>query len=360
MGKRVTINDIAAKAGVSPTTVSMILNHREDVHFSDETILNVLKISEKMGYSSQKGSKRNGTGSTGNVLLAVCPSFENMYYSRIVDIMQKEALALGYQMVSINTYRDAETEKSIEALVQAMKIGGVIFLYNPMNTEVPRLLAKSVPVLLLYDNHCEYGIDMVEMDNHKIGRIVGDYLLGLGHRDIAAVFSQLTEKNIGRMQKYEGLRESFFIHGIDPNDHLKLICLPKSTVKQNSLNGYNLGYMLTEKLLAEPVQVSAIAADNDSVAYGVMDAIIKKKKRIPQDYSVIGCDNLPVSGFMRMGLTTVETGSTLYAKDAIHIITRRLGRSEEENRQGDVLRGVYRVAYEPRIIVRNTTGKYNP
>lgn len=360
MGKRVTINDIAAKAGVSATTVSMILNHREDVHFSDETILNVLKISEKLGYTSPKASKRSGSGSTKNMLLAVCPSYENMYYSRIVDIMQKEALSLGYQMVSINTYRDAKTEQSIESLVQAMKIGGVIFLYKPLNTDVPRLLAKSVPVLLLYDNHYEYGIDMVEMDNHKIGRIVGDYLLSLGHRDIAAIFSHLTEKNIGRMQKYEGIRESFFMHGIDPNEHLKLICLPKNNVKQSSLNGYNLGYMLTEKLLADTFQVSAIAADNDSVAYGVMDAIIKKKKRIPQDYSVIGCDNLPVSGFMRMGLTTVETGSTLYAKDAIHIITRRMGRSDEEDHEGDVLRGVYRVAYEPKIIVRNTTGKINP
>ena len=91
-------------------------------------------------------------------------------------------------------------------------------------------------------------------------------------------------------------------------------------------------------------------------AYGIIDAIVERGKRVPEDYSVIGCDNIAVSGFRKINLTTVEPYSVQRVREAVDIVVRKIEHKTEEEPTDAPPEGVVRVAYAPKLIERGSTG----
>lgn len=119
---------------------------------------------------------------------------------------------------------------------------------------------------------------------------------------------------------------------------------------------YETGYLLASHLIDHNVPVTAFAAMNDTVAYGVIDAIVERGKRVPQDYSVCGCDNLPSSAYQKISLTTVEPYITEKARDAVDLLARKIrAKGNGGRKKGPV--SITRIEYEPQLIVRKSTGR---
>lgn len=116
-----------------------------------------------------------------------------------------------------------------------------------------------------------------------------------------------------------------------------------------------MGYDLTVELLREDCPITAIAALNDMMAFGAMDALLERQYRIPGDISVVGCDNTLFSRFHTIGLTTVEHFVDQKGRDACDIILRKI-ESQKSYRKGDEPTSIYHIEYEPRLIVRGSTG----
>ena len=108
--KKPTIKDIAAAAGVSPASVSMILNGRNLSRFTEQTIQNVYRASRQMGYLPKRQQRHKNPRET---ILIVCPSLMNPYYSILIQSMEQEARLRGYMTMIFTTYWDKAAEREI-------------------------------------------------------------------------------------------------------------------------------------------------------------------------------------------------------------------------------------------------------
>ena len=117
---------------------------------------------------------------------------------------------------------------------------------------------------------------------------------------------------------------------------------------------YKMGYYLTKELLREDKNLTAIVGMNDMIAFGIMDAVLESKLRIPADISEVGCDNTVYSSFRSISLTTIDHYVPLKGRDACDIILRKI-QSLRESQDGNEPLSTYHVEYEPKLIVRRST-----
>ena len=116
---------------------------------------------------------------------------------------------------------------------------------------------------------------------------------------------------------------------------------------------HRVGYELTMECLKRSSRISGIVAVNDSVAYGVLDAIADSGLRVPDDYSVCGFNNLSSSRISHVGLTTVEHQTDAWARNAVDILYERI-------RGGNAVSDITRVAYAHRLLERRSTAPFHP
>jgi len=247
-------------------------------------------------------------------------------------------------MLSIHTFRDMSTEAAIPELCASMSVAGVIFLCNPRNSDMVKTLVKQLPVVQVYDKGADPGVNVVETDNVLVGELMATHLLKLGHRHIATTFPSLGASHIGRKRRIEGVKNAYRKAGMDPDRYVHVCCADQEDD------------MIAGRLVDEKAPVTAFLANNDMAAYGIMDAIYERGKRIPEDYSVIGCDNIAVSGFQRVSLTTVEPYSVPRVREAVNIVVRKIEHRADEETMEATPEGVIRVTYAPRLIERGSTG----
>ncbi len=353
--KKITARDVAERAGVSQSAVSMILNRYPGIRFSEETRNRVLQVCEELGY--RVPAKKTVISVKERVLLVVCPSYENYHYSRMLNEIQLYAKSQNYSVLAFNTLRDPGTEEIIPELCRAMSVAGIILLYNPLNSDAVERLAKLLPVVMIYDRGVQQGQDVVELDNYRVGELMGLHLLELGHRQIAAVFPSLKASHLGRKRRIEGIESAYRRKGLDPSGLLHVYSADRKDERTGEKSSYDAGFRITSEVLAEKTPVTAFIANNDMTAYGIMNAIYEQGGRIPEDYSVIGCDNLMVSGFQKISLTTVEPYSVQRAREAVNIAIRKIEHRWDQKEIDEAPEGTVRVAYAPRLIERGSTGK---
>ena len=126
--KKVTIKQVADKAGVSTACVSMILNGRNLSRFSEETVQNVNQASQELGYVPKSRSPHR---SQRQLILIICPSMMNPYYATLVQSMEQEARLRGFASLIYTTYWDKEAEREALDLAREKMVAGVIFAMIP-------------------------------------------------------------------------------------------------------------------------------------------------------------------------------------------------------------------------------------
>lgn len=354
--QKVTARDVARESGVSPSTVSMILNNYKHIKFSEETKNRVLATCERLGYHPMGNGQLNSVA--GRVLLVACPSLQNPHYINGIRGVQQRARELGYETIIFCTQRSEEEEANMVRMCRELHVAGVLLLYQPDNTTAYRQLNMENLVVQLYDKSEKMDMTVLELDNTKIGHIIAEHLLSLGHRKIAHVSLPLIETQPSRQRRVDGMKHCLKAHGLDPETHLQVCTLDaEKTRGRRKIEGRETGYLIASQLLEMGTDVTAFSATNDMVAYGIMDAIWERGKRIPQDYSVCGCDNLPDSSLRKLSLTSVETYMVEKGRDAVDLLIQKIeANSTLDLERRDYIR-VTRIEYAPQLIVRKSTGK---
>ena len=343
--KRPTTTDIARLAGVSQSTVSMILSGRPSVSFSPETIQRVCSAAEQLGYRPRK---RNGGGPSDPPLVAVVtPTPGNPYYSTLIQALENQASSNGYNLLTCNTYYDADTEGRYLDLLASSIYCGVIFTYMPYNRERVRALSLSFPVVIIGDKADSIDIDTVALNSRTAGELVARHLYELGHRQIAFITTQL-DNNIQRQRRLDGIRPYLEKRGARLLVQEASVNLHR---RKYSLNiEYDVGYKLAAKTSADPA-VTAYIGVNDMVAYGIMDALLAQGRSIPGDCSVCGFDNIFPSCFANISLTTIDSCLTEKGRDAFELLMRKITDRPDTNATS-----VFQIEYNPKIIIRGSTG----
>src|SRR5690554_793765 len=307
-----TIAQIASEAGVSVPTVSKVLNGRPDVAAS--TRAHVEQIIDKHGYRRRKGrTQRHGTG----LIDLVFHELDSAWAGQIIKGVEVVAGAerIGVVLSELGGAHRPRQEWLDDVL--ARRPLGVIFVLSDVDDTQRRQLASRAIPFVIVDTAGDLpeGVPTVGSQNWSGGLAATRHLLGLGHRRIA-VISGPGDVLCSRA-RVDGYRMALDEAGVDIDP--SLICYGDFFVG----GGYTHG----SALLDRPDRPTAIFAGSDNQALGVLRAARERGLRIPEDLSVVGYDDLPVTEWLAPPLTTVHQPLTEMASTATQILLR-LARGE--------------------------------
>lgn len=348
---KATLSDIARMTHLSQSAVSLILNGKSGLSFSEETVRRVHDAAVQLNYRKSNQTVMTAKIFDKRAVAIFCPTVSNPYYSGLVQSIEQSARKRKYNTFVFNTYRDPSSEANFLSILQNTDIAGIIFTAIPTVGELVEKINQSIPIVVLGDRNKELDIDTVEIDNYKAGVLVAEHLVSLGHRHIAYISTTLNQDNSARVRRLEGMQDTFRQKSADSSILVKAKTIsPLEELNQLSVE-HSTGYALTKECLPQK-DITAFVAVNDMVAYGVVDALRSGGFQIPQDYSVCGFDNIFPSQFGDFGLTTVEHHIQEKGNNAFEILLNRIKNIVGENTMSN---RITRVEYQPRLVVRKTT-----
>lgn len=353
--KKVSSTDVARLAGVSQATVSMVLNQKYNVSFAKETIAKVEAAAGQLGYELP-GRKLQSSRQAEKLLIVLTPNLSNPYYVMLIEGIEARATERGLGIYVCNTQRSLKLEEYYLKMIKRLAPSGVIYTFNPGKQFQGFLekLGRQVPVAVINNQNEKIGVDMVELDNLKLGRIMAEHLLELGHRKVAYLATPLTARQKQRAKRIEGFVECFAAAGCKDGVVIRSAPAELDSDSAHIDSEYKIGYELTKELLQTGTEVTAIVGLNDMIAFGILDALAERKIRVPQEMSVMGCDNTLFSRLAKVSLTTIEHFVIYKGRDACDIVLKKM-ESRQEQPAGLTPISTYHVEYEPELIVRGTT-----
>ena len=353
--KKVTSSDVARASGVSQATVSMILNHKSTVSFTRETVEKVERTAREMGYQVP-GRRTHKDSRSQRMILVVCPTLTNPYYVMLLQGIEEIAKEKGYGVFVCNTQRNLKLEENYLRMMRVMQPQGIIYTCNPSACykELIREMAEKIPLVVVNNRDEGMTMDAVELNNAKPGRLMAGHLLELGHRHVAFVSPPLTSRQGQRQKRIEGFVKEYEESGLKGDVIVKAAGTELISGIPSMDSEYRMGYLLTEELMETHPELTAIAAMNDMMAFGIMDALLAMRRKIPQDVSVIGCDNIIYAGLKPISLTTIDHFVALKGRDACEIVIKKI-HSQRSYRAGHEPVSIYHIEYEPKLIVRSST-----
>lgn len=356
MGKKVTSTDIARAAGVSQSTVSMVLNKKYNVSFSKETIDRVESAAKELGYAAPKRKAKRGARKE-KLLVVFCSNLTNPYYVMLLQGIELRAKEQGFGLFVCNTQRDLKMEERYLKMMWELRPLGIIYTCNPSRCfmGLVKELAEKIPVAVINNQNEKLDVDAVELDNSKLGRIMAEHLLELGHRRAAYIAPPLTARQKQRSKRVEGFLKAYERAGLTDNVIIKAAKEEIDLDVAHIDSEYKIGYDLTRELLEEDTGVTAIVGLNDMIAFGILDALHEAKIRVPADMSVMGCDNTLFTRMHKVDLTTIEHFVIFKGRDACDIIMKKIASHDSPYSEIEPV-STYHVEYEPKLIVRGTTG----
>lgn len=354
MRKKVTSTDIAKAAGVSQATVSMVLNKKYNVSFSKETIERVEQAAKELGYTVPRQRSRK-SGKNSRLIVVFCPTLTNPYYVMLLQGIETVAKEKGYGVFVCNTQRELKIEEQYLRMMHSVSPAGIIYTCNPSNTFMEQVeeIAAKIPLVVI-SNRDKVKVDAISQDNTKVGSLMARHLLDLGHREVAFIAPPLTKRQEQRSRRVEGFVREYEKEGLSQSVMIKAADDIWDEVLPSVDSEYRIGYNLTRELLAETREVTAIAGLNDMIAFGIIDALQEEKLKVPNDVSVIGCDNIIFGRMSQMSLTTIEHFVPLKGRDACDIIMRKIESAHNPYIDMEPT-STYHIEYEPKLIVRKTT-----
>lgn len=354
MRKKVTSTDIAKAAGVSQATVSMVLNKKYNVSFSKETIERVEQAAKELGYTVPRQRSRK-SGKNSRLIVVFCPTLTNPYYVMLLQGIETVAKEKGYGVFVCNTQRELKIEEQYLRTMHSVSPAGIIYTCNPSNTFMEQVeeIAAKIPLVVI-SNRDKVKVDAISQDNTKVGSLMARHLLDLGHREVAFIAPPLTKRQEQRSRRVEGFVREYEKEGLSQSVMIKAADDIWDEVLPSVDSEYRIGYNLTRELLAETRKVTAIAGLNDMIAFGIIDALQEEKLKVPNDVSVIGCDNIIFGRMSQMSLTTIEHFVPLKGRDACDIIMRKIESAHNPYIDMEPT-STYHIEYEPKLIVRKTT-----
>jgi len=347
--KKVTLEDVSRAAGVSLSSVSMILSARADVSFSGDTVKKVRRAAEQLGYRAPR-RRCKGRLPGRNVVFIVTPNIANAYYSGLVQAVQQAADQHGFSTLIFTTYRDARKEEEVMDMALSVGAAGMLFTLTPQSLRKVEKVNRKIPVVVMGDRNSSPHVDTVELDNYSAGMLIGRHMLELGHRHIAFISAMMNASNAIRLRRLQGVQDAYaqspgcsvrvYTRDYTPEEELKSIDLEQ-----------RIGYELTMECLKKKSHISGFVSVNDFIAYGVLDAIADKGLSVPDDYSVCGFNNLSSSRISHVGLTTVEHQIDARAHNAFTILYERII-------GGNAVNEITRVEYAHHLLERRSTAPF--
>lgn len=289
---KVTLMDIATKANVSKTTVSMVLNNKPN-NISEKTKNNIFEIAKELEYVPNSLARGLSTKKSYTIGVLV-PDIQNPFFNQMIKVIEKILEEKGYSIIICNNYSNKERERNNIRLLLSKIVDGVIIAAVDDSDENFSMLEKNkVPFVIvdrIVDNDEKYN--SVFCDN-KLGINMGmDYLYSKGKRKIGFVSGNkdMAVANI-RLQSY--IEKSIELGVYDKDFNIQ---------DEFTMEG---GFNATKRLLAKNKKIDSIFYSSDIMAIGGIKYLLRSGYKIPEDISILGFDNINIGSFIEPELTTI-------------------------------------------------------
>ena len=289
--RKVTLERVAERAGVSPSTVSRILNGTAVV--SDDKRAAVDKAIADLGFVPNpvaRGLAGGRTLSIGGVTQAI----DSPFYGAALRGIEDALAPAGYSPLFMSGHWSADEEARCIDVLRARRVDGLIVLTGRLSDSALRAVARSLPVVVTGRDLKAPHLHALNFDNLEGARLATQHLLDLGHRRIAFIMGD--PQHADAIERQQGYRAALEAAGLRLNPAL---AMPGDFSEEG-------GLLAVERLLDGRVPFSAIFAANDQMAFGAALALHRRGLRVPEDVSLVGFDDVSSAQYAIPPLTTVH------------------------------------------------------
>jgi LacI family transcriptional regulator len=288
---RATIRDVATRAGVSTATVSRVLAGIGNS--KAETAAAVMEAVQELGYRPS-GVARSLRMRRTRTLGLIVTDIQNPFFPELVQAADDAARSIGYSILLGSAAYDEHRAMHYLDLMVDRRVDGMIIASSQLSQASWRwLLDSPVPVVVANAEPAGLPVTVITADNAGGMEAATQHLTGLGHRKIA--FIGAPANYTPAAVRVEGFMRGCAAAGLDPDD----------TPILDGDGAFDGGEAAAQRLLAVCPDVTAIACYNDLTAIGALRALRAAGRRVPEDVSVIGCDDIAAASWVSPTLTTV-------------------------------------------------------
>lgn len=307
-----TIKDIARLCGCSVSTISRVINDRQDV--KPETKERVLRTMREVGFVPNANAQQLKIQQSRNIVFVV-KGTGNMFFADLLVRLQSCTAEYGYNGVISYLDENADEMDAAEKIMRELKPKGIIFLGGALDNfrrgfsaiGVPSVIATVTSSELHFDN-----LSMVGIDDRQAAFDAVSYLMQAGHRRIAILGGPAS--SYPSQMRRQGAEEAMAAAGIPFDPGLFSLCNYDLESAYNAMNA----------LLAQGRQFTAVFAMSDVIAVGAMRALVSAHRRVPEDVSVMGFDGIALSRFYIPVLATVAQPSGQIARKSVELLVNQI------------------------------------
>lgn len=305
MRETVTLNHVAREAGVSPSTVSRVINGTAQV--APEKHKAVLEAIQRLGYSPNVLAKGLAQGKSLSIGV-VTQEISSPFYGEILKGIEQGLDGSPYHPIFASGHWRADREKEALRVLSGRRVDAMIVLDGLVPERELILLAKSMPIIVIgrrikgMERHC------LDID-HTQGAYMGTrHLIELGHSRIAHISGPLHNK--AAHDRYQGYKKAVQEAGLQ----LDLDLVVEGNFTEQS------GVLAMDALFSKTRNFTAIIGANDQMAFGAKLALYRRGIRVPHDISLVGFDDLPGCSYITPPLTTVRFPTLEFGREAARVI----------------------------------------
>lgn len=304
--------DVAKLAGVSPKTVSNVVNGY--LHVSTGVRARVTAAIQQLDYVPNSSGRTLRTGRTGIIALAL-PDLAAPYFAELARGIARVADQQGYTILVDQTDGRLDRERLVAGGLRLQAIDGLIFSPLAMTADEIAIAAGTTPMVLLGEREHPASLDRITIDNVAAARGATEHLISLGRRRIALIGDSIdTSRGTGGLRA-EGYRSALLAAGLP--------IVPELIVSADRLRREN-GITAGQALFALPEPPDAVFCCNDLVALGVLHAARERGLSVPGDVALIGVDDIEEGRYSLPALSTIAPDKDAIAHEAVALLLRRM------------------------------------
>jgi len=326
---------IAAELGVSITTVSKVLNNRDDIGHA--TRARVLAKVAELGYQPNAVA-RSLTLRRTHTLGVVIPDLMHSFFVEIVAGLEAAASARGYGLLLCSSNEDAGKERQELDMLRQRQVDGIVLgsANAAGNTDLlQQLTSLGIGLVMIdRDDHPDVRCDRVLTNDEEVGRLATAHLIDQGRRAIAHIAGPSI---VHAKRRADGYRAALRRRDIK----IRHEWIVRGGFKEAD------GYKAMKKLLAMRPRVDAVFAANDPAAIGAMKAIWDAGLNVPDDVAIVGAGDITFGDLLRVPLTTVSWSREDQGRAAAELLLDRLGEPAAKPQ---------RLVIPPHLVVRRSSG----
>ena len=333
-GRPVRLQDIADRLSLSQSTVSRALAGHPAI--SKATRESVQNVASELGFRFGLGARRSRKSTT-RMIGVVVGALHNSFMTQLLGELHDAFAEYGYHVtLIIDSLNEVEQLPTFRPLIDSY-FDGMVFATATLDSQiVPELHKRGMPLVLVVRSVESVPVDTVEIDNFHAGAEAARHVFELGHTRIGIVLGpQNTSTSRDRATGAVNYLKSV---GLNDSDVVLMWGL------YTTEHGYSSGF----QMLTQENRVTAIIAGNDTIALGVLDAAARSGVAVPDQLSVMGFDDTPLSGSSMIGLTTIRQPVETMARTAARRLLERIRAKNVALVHRDVL--------PTELIQRRTTG----